>query len=205
VEGKIKAIEYVRKKKIPFFGICLGMQCAVIEYARNVCGLKDANSSEFKKTKDNVIDLMPDQKAVQTKGATMRLGSYPCILQRGSLANRIYRDQFITERHRHRYELNNAYRALLVDKGMVLSGVSPDGNLVEIIELPREVHPFFIGVQFHPELKSRATKAHPIFREFVKASLGYKELRGLDGRKNGVAHGRPPKVRTLAQSEVSSN
>jgi CTP synthase len=177
VEGKIKAIEYVRKKKIPFFGICLGMQCAVIEYARNVCGLKDANSSEFKKTKENVIDLMPDQKAVQTKGATMRLGSFPCILQRGSIANKAYRDQFITERHRHRYELNNAYRAMLTEKGMIMSGVSPDGNLVEIIELPREVHPFFIGVQFHPELKSRATKAHPIFREFVKASLGYKELK----------------------------
>ena len=178
VEGKIKAIEYVRKKKIPFFGICLGMQCAVIEYARNVCGLKDANSSEFKKTRDNVIDLMPDQKAVQTKGATMRLGSFPCILQKGSIANKAYRDQFITERHRHRYELNNAYRAMLTEKGMIMSGVSPDGNLVEIIELPREVHPFFIGVQFHPELKSRATKAHPIFREFVKASLGYREMRG---------------------------
>jgi CTP synthase len=175
VEGKIKAIEYVRKKKIPFFGICLGMQCAVIEYARNVCGLKDANSTEFKKSRENVIDLMPDQKAVQTKGATMRLGSFPCILQRGSIANKAYRDQFITERHRHRYELNNAYRALLSEKGMVMSGISPDGNLVEIIELPREVHPFFIGVQFHPELKSRATKAHPIFREFVKASLGYRE------------------------------
>jgi CTP synthase len=151
------------------------MQCAVIEYARNVCGLKDANSTEFKKTKENVIDLMPDQKAVQTKGATMRLGSFPCILQRGSIANKAYRDQFITERHRHRYELNNAYRAMLTEKGMVMSGVSPDGNLVEIIELPRDVHPFFIGVQFHPELKSRATKAHPIFREFVKASLGYRE------------------------------
>ncbi len=204
VEGKIKAIEYVRKKKIPFFGICLGMQCAVIEYARNICNLKDANSSEFKKTKDNVIDLMPDQKAVQTKGATMRLGSYPCILTRGSLANRIYRDQFITERHRHRYELNNAYRALLSDKGMILSGVSPDGNLVEIIELPREVHPFFIGVQFHPELKSRATKAHPLFREFVKASLGYKELRGLDGRKNGVAKNGHRTSRSLSASLTAS-
>ncbi|HZK76037.1 MAG TPA: CTP synthase, partial [Candidatus Kapabacteria bacterium] len=189
VEGKIKAIEYIRKKKIPFFGICLGMQCAVIEYARNVCGLKDANSSEFKKTEDSVIDLMPDQIAVHTKGATMRLGSYPCILQRGSLANRVYRDQFITERHRHRFEVNNAYRALLAEKGMVLSGISPDGKLVEIIELSREAHPFFIGVQFHPELKSRATKAHPIFREFVKASLTYKEQHALDGRRNGTAKG----------------
>ncbi|HET6402211.1 MAG TPA: CTP synthase [Candidatus Kapabacteria bacterium] len=188
VEGKIKAIEYVRKKKIPFFGICLGMQCAVIEYARNVCGLKDANSSEFKKTADPVIDLMPDQKQVQTKGATMRLGSYPCILKRGTIANKAYRDQFITERHRHRYEVNNAYRALLADKGMVMSGVSPDGNLVEIVELPREVHPFFIGVQFHPELKSRATKAHPIFREFIRASLLHQEqLFALNGKSNGTA------------------
>jgi len=177
VEGKIRAIEYIRKKKIPFFGICLGMQCAVIEYARNLCGLRDANSSEFATTRDAVIDLMPDQKHIQTKGATMRLGSYPCILKRGSIVHKAYRDQFITERHRHRYEVNNAYRALLSDKGMVLSGVSPDGNLVEIIELPREVHPFFVGVQFHPELKSRATKAHPIFREFIRASVLEKETR----------------------------
>ena len=189
VEGKIKAIEYVRKKKIPFFGICLGMQCAVIEYTRNVCGLRDANSSEFKKTKDNVIDLMPDQKTVQTKGATMRLGSYPCILQRGSIANKAYKDQFITERHRHRYEVNNAYRALLSQKGMDLSGVSPDGNLVEIVELPLADHPFFIGVQFHPELKSRATKAHPLFREFVRASLMNKTQKELASHRNGSSNG----------------
>ena len=173
VEGKIKAVEYVRKKKIPFFGICLGMQCAVIEFARNVCQIKDANSSEFKKTKDSVIDLLPDQKNVQSKGATMRLGSYPCILKRGSIANHAYHDQFITERHRHRYELNNVYRPILAEKGLIMSGISPDGNLVEIVELDKALHPFFIGVQFHPELKSRATRAHPIFREFVKASLGY--------------------------------
>ncbi len=204
VEGKIRAIEFVRKKKIPFFGICLGMQCAVIEYARNVCNLKDANSSEFKKTPNSVIDLMPDQKTVQTKGATMRLGSYPCILQRGSIANRAYRDQFITERHRHRYEVNNAYRALLSDKGMVLSGVSPDGNLVEIVELEREAHPFFIGVQFHPELKSRATKAHPIFREFVKASLVHKEQRELlYGHRNGSTNGHAPSAREILRQEAS--
>jgi CTP synthase len=185
VEGKIKAIEYVRKNKIPFFGICLGMQCAVIEYARNVCGLRDANSSEFKKTRDSVIDLMPDQKAIETKGGTMRLGSYPCILKRGSIANKAYHDQFITERHRHRYEFNNHYRAALSEKGMILSGVSPDGNLVEIIELNTQTHPFFIGVQFHPELKSRATKAHPIFREFVRASVLYHLEHAA--KKNGVA------------------
>lgn len=171
VEGKIKAIEYVRKNKIPFFGICLGLQCAVIEYARHVCGLKQANSSEFVETKQNVIDLMLDQKKVATKGGTMRLGSYPCILKKGTLANRIYHDQFINERHRHRYEVNNEFRQTLEEHGMILGGVSPDGKLVEMIELPHSIHPFFIAGQFHPELKSRATKAHPLFREFIKASL----------------------------------
>src|SRR6185312_10642632 len=121
VEGKIMAITYARKNKIPFFGICLGLQCAVIEYARNVCGLKEANSTEFKKTKVNVIDLMLDQKKVETKGGTMRLGSYPCILTRGTLAHRAYKDHFITERHRHRYEVNNAYRQTLTDRGLILS------------------------------------------------------------------------------------
>ena len=177
VEGKIKAIEYIRKNKIPFFGICLGLQCAVIEYARHLCGLKNANSSEFKETKENVIDMMLDQKKVLTKGGTMRLGSYPCILKKGSLAHKIYREQFINERHRHRYEVNNAFRPVLEKNGLIFGGVSPDGKLVEMIELPYDVHPFFIGAQFHPELKSRATKAHPLFREFVKASLIYHELK----------------------------
>ncbi|MEO6941281.1 MAG: CTP synthase [Candidatus Kapaibacterium sp.] len=177
VEGKIKAIEYVRKNKIPFFGICLGMQCAVIEFARNVCGLKEANSTEFVRSKEPVIDLMPDQRAIETKGGTMRLGSYPCILRKGTLTNKIYKDQFITERHRHRYEVNNTFRDTLAEHGLILSGVSPDGHLVEIVELKQTEHPFFIGVQFHPELKSRATKAHPIFREFVKASLLHKAER----------------------------
>jgi len=175
VEGKIKAIEYIRKNNIPFFGICLGLQCAVIEYARNVCGLKQANSSEFKETKENVIDMMLDQKKIMTKGGTMRLGSYPCILKKSSLAHKIYRDQFINERHRHRYEVNNSFRATLEKNGLIFGGLSPDGKLVEMIELPHSVHPFFIGAQFHPELKSRATKAHPLFREFVKASLIYHE------------------------------
>jgi CTP synthase len=173
VEGKIKAIEYVRKHKIPFFGICLGLQCAVIEYARNVCGVKNANSSEFTEGTASVIDLMLEQKKVATKGGTMRLGSYPCILKKGSLANKIYRDQFIVERHRHRYEVNNEFRSILEENGLIFGGVSPDGKLVEMIELPKTEHPFFIGGQFHPELKSRATKAHPIFREFVKASIVY--------------------------------
>jgi CTP synthase len=186
VEGKIKAIEYVRKHKIPFFGICLGLQCAVIEYARHECGLKHANSTEFVENNQNVIDLMLDQKKVLTKGGTMRLGSYPCILKKGSLAHKIYRDQIINERHRHRFEVNNAFRETLEKNGLIFGGLSPDGKLVEMIELPQSVHPFFIGGQFHPELKSRATKAHPLFREFVKASLVHKEKRPRNG-SNGKA------------------
>ncbi len=177
VEGKIKAIEYVRKHKIPFFGICLGLQCAVIEYARNVCGLKNAHSTEFVETEQNVIDMMLDQKKVLTKGGTMRLGSYPCILVKGSLAHKIYRDQIINERHRHRYEVNNAFRPTLEEHGLIIGGQSPDGKLVEMIELPQSKHPFFVAGQFHPELKSRATKAHPLFREFVKASISYHQRR----------------------------
>lgn len=177
IEGKIKAIEYIRKNKIPFFGICLGLQCAVIEYARNVCGIKKANSAEFVDTAENVIDMMLEQKKIYTKGGTMRLGSYPCILEKGSLAHKIYRDQFINERHRHRYEVNNEYRERLEQGGLIFGGVSPDKRLVEMIELPKSVHPFFIGGQFHPELKSRATKAHPLFREFIKASLVHKQSR----------------------------
>lgn len=174
VEGKISAIQYVREKHIPFFGICLGMQCAVIEYARHVCKLRDANSTEFnKKTRHNVIDLMEDQRGVETKGATMRLGSYPCILKKGTNTYRAYREQFIRERHRHRYELNNDFRLTLESKGMVMSGISPDGKLVEMIELSN--HPWFIGCQFHPELKSRATKPHPLFRAFVHAALEHQK------------------------------
>ena len=176
IEGKIKAIEYVRKNKIPFFGICLGLQCAIIEFARNVCKIKEANSSEFVKTRQNVVDLMLEQKKIYTKGGTMRLGTFPCVIERGSLASKIYHTSLINERHRHRYEVNNAYRPMLEKNGMKLSGLSPDGNLVEIIELPS--HPFFIAGQFHPELKSRATHAHPLFREFVKASLAYSAERG---------------------------
>ncbi|HLF20841.1 MAG TPA: CTP synthase, partial [Bacteroidota bacterium] len=168
VEGKIKAIQYVREKKIPFFGICLGLQCAVIEFARNVCGLKGANSTEFKKTKYNVIDLMLDQKVVKNMGGTMRLGAYPCILTKGSKAHKAYKKELIHERHRHRYEVNNKFRKKLSDGGMVFSGVSPDNTLVEIIELQN--HPWFVAGQFHPELKSRAIDPHPLFRDFVKAA-----------------------------------
>jgi CTP synthase len=171
IEGKIKAIKYARENDIPFFGICLGLQCAVIEFARNVCGIKQANSSEFKSNRFSVIDLMPEQKNVKNMGATMRLGAYPCVIEKGTKAEQAYKTGFISERHRHRYEVNNKFRSRLVENGMIFSGLSPDRELIEIIELPD--HPWFLGCQFHPELKSRATNAHPLFREFVKASLKF--------------------------------
>jgi CTP synthase len=145
------------------------MQCAVIEYARNVCGIEDANSGEFVKEGNKVIDIMEEQKNIKNKGGTMRLGAYPCVLKKDTLAYNAYGSVDISERHRHRYEFNNEFRQQLEDKGLVLSGVSPDGELVEIIELPN--HPFYIGVQFHPELKSRAVTGHPLFIEFIKAAL----------------------------------
>ncbi|HEX9917264.1 MAG TPA: CTP synthase [candidate division Zixibacteria bacterium] len=176
IEGKIEAIKYVREKGIPFFGICLGMQCATIEFARNVCNLKDTHSSEFdSQTKNPVIHLMPEQEKIANKGGTMRLGAYPCVLEKNSLAHKIYGEDQISERHRHRYELNNDYREKLTSAGLKLSGLSPDKRLVEIIELP--AHPWFLGVQFHPELKSRPTRAHPIFRKFVGAAVKYKKLK----------------------------
>ena len=169
IEGKISTIKYARENNIPFFGICLGMQCAVIEYARNVCGIKKANSSEFVKNRSSVIDLMPEQKKVKLKGASMRLGAYPCVTEKGTLARKAYKREKISERHRHRYEVNNKYREQLSKKGLVFSGISPDNKLIEIIELPN--HPWFLGCQFHPELKSRAVKAHPLFRDFVAAAV----------------------------------
>jgi CTP synthase len=176
VEGKIEAIRYVRERKIPFFGICLGMQCAVIEYARNVCGLEDAHSYEFyRDLKHPVIHLMADQEGVTELGGTMRLGAYPCILDEKSRSKEAYGTTTISERHRHRYELNNAYREMLKDHGLLIAGVSPDGKLVEVVEVPD--HPWFVGVQFHPELKSRPLRPHPLFREFVKAAVKYQETR----------------------------
>jgi len=175
VEGKIIAIRHVRENNIPFFGICLGLQCAVIEFARNVCHLEAANSTEFKKTKHNVIDLMIDQKKVKEMGGTMRLGAYPCTLTKGSKAYSAYRKELIYERHRHRYEVNNKFRKKLNEHGMIFSGVAPDNSLVEIIELPD--HPWFVAGQFHPELKSRAINPHPLFRDFVKAAKVYRENR----------------------------
>ena len=171
IEGKISAIEYIRKNNIPFLGICLGLQCAVIEFARNVCGIDDANSSEFSKnTKNYVIDLLPNQDLEKDDvGASMRLGTYPCKLNDDTLAAQIYKDEIIYERHRHRYEVNNKYREIFIEKGMKIGGVSPDNNLVEMIELPD--HPFFIASQFHPEFKSRPWDPAPLFKEFVLASL----------------------------------
>jgi CTP synthase len=169
-EGKIAAIRYARENRIPFFGICLGMQMAVVEFARNVCGLEGANSSEFDlQTAHPVIHLMEEQKSIDTKGGTMRLGNYPCVLQNGTLAARLYGREKISERHRHRYEFNNTYRAEFGAKGMVLSGLSPDSNLVEIIELKNQ--PWFLGCQFHPEFKSRPMDCHPLFRGFIQAAL----------------------------------
>lgn len=171
IEGKIKAIEFARKNKIPYLGLCLGMQCAVIEFARNVCGLKQANSTEFKpKTKHPVISLLAEQEKIKELGGTMRLGIYPCRLKKNTLALRLYKKTLIHERHRHRYEFNNKYRKILEKKGMVFSGVYPKKNLVEIIELKN--HPYFIAVQFHPEFKSKPDKAHPLFAGFIKAALG---------------------------------
>ena len=170
IEGKIQAAQYARENKIPFFGICLGMQCAVIEFARNVCGMTSANSAEFAPaTSYPVIDLMEEQKKISAKGGTMRLGSYPCALKQRTNSFAAYAAGEITERHRHRYEFNNMFREALEAKGLVIAGVCPEGNLVEIVEL--KDHPWFVGCQFHPEFKSGPLKAHPLFREFVAAAL----------------------------------
>jgi CTP synthase len=191
IEGKILAIEYARTHNIPFLGLCLGMQTAVIEFARNVAHLKDAHSTEFnKQTPYPVIDLMPDQHSVVEKGGTMRLGRYPCHLKHGSLSESLYGQDIIFERHRHRYEVNNAYREKLEAKGLVLSGLSPDERLVEMIELAD--HPYFVACQFHPELRSRPDNAHPLFVGFVAAA---KEKAGKQGKgkdNSVVATKQPP-------------
>lgn len=196
VEGKVAAIRHAREKELPFFGICLGMQCAVIEYARNVVGLKNANSSEFDaKTPHPVIDLLPEQRHLVDKGATMRLGAYLCHVQKRTRVYGIYRERAISERHRHRYEFNNLYRDQMEKSGMVFGGLSPDGKLVEMLELPS--HPWFVAVQFHPEFKSRPDAPHPLFQSFIKAAyelfiqrnppeiIGKKTRRKMKG-KNGA-------------------
>ncbi len=170
IEGMIAAAHYARTQNVPYFGICLGMQIAVIEFARHACGLEGAHSSEFDpKTPYPVVDLMPDQVHITAKGGTMRLGKYPCRLSEKSKALALYGGQDISERHRHRYEFNNDYRAALTEKGLLLAGLSPDGRLVEMVELPK--HPWFVGCQFHPEFKSRPDRPHPLFYGFVKAAL----------------------------------
>ncbi|WP_436716795.1 CTP synthase [Roseiconus lacunae] len=170
VEGKVQSIRYARQRGIPFFGICLGMQCAVIEFARHVCGLEKAHSSEFDKdTPDPVICLLDEQQNVTQLGGTMRLGSQPTVLSPGSKAHQCYDADNVDERHRHRYEFNNAYRQVFQDAGLVISGTSPDGSLVEIVEQPD--HPWFVAVQYHPEFKSKPLKAHPLFAGFVEAAI----------------------------------
>ncbi|MFA5356401.1 MAG: CTP synthase [Candidatus Omnitrophota bacterium] len=176
IEGKIKAVRFARNNKIPFFGLCLGMQCAVIEFSRNACGLNGANSTEFKaRTKYPVISLLEEQKKVKDMGGTMRLGGYPCKIKKDTLAFRLYKRGQIQERHRHRYEFNNKYRKILEKEGMVFSGIYPKKGLVEIVEL--KGHPYFIAVQFHPEFKSKPDEAHPLFSGFISAAL--EKTRGL--------------------------
>jgi CTP synthase len=176
-DGKQAAIQHARVNGVPFFGLCLGLQAAAIEFARNVCGVKKANSREFAPdTKFAVIDFMPEQRGIRHKGATMRLGSYPCFLMRGSLAHKAFGTDAITERHRHRFEVNNQFREQIERAGLRVTGVWPEGDLVEIVEL--EGHPWFLAVQFHPELKSRLTRPHPLFRDFVKACLDHADRAG---------------------------
>ncbi len=174
-EGKIAAIRYARENKIPFLGLCLGMQCAVIEFARDVCGMDGADSSEFSpEGRYPVIDLMPDQEDVTDKGGTMRLGLYPCKLAAGTTARKLYGgEEIVYERHRHRYEVSNEFRQAMADKGLIISGTSPDGRLVEMIELAD--HPFFVATQAHPEFKSRPTRPHPLFKGFVEAAIAKSE------------------------------
>lgn len=174
IEGMIEAIRYARENKVPMFGICLGMQMSVVEFSRNVAGLEGANSSEFGETPYPVIDIMDSQKDITEKGGTMRLGLYPCKLTEGSRCKDIYKADLIYERHRHRWEFNNEFRKVLTEKGLVLAGLSPDEKLVEIVELPKDVHPWFVGVQFHPEFKSRPNHAQLLFKDFIRAAVEYK-------------------------------
>jgi CTP synthase len=176
IEGKVRAARYCRENKVPYFGICLGLQVAVVEFARHVAGLADANSAEFSPvTPHPVIDLMREQHDVADMGGTMRLGLYPCKVRPGTKGHEAYGEDLIYERHRHRYEVNNAYREQLVDAGLVISGVSPDERLVEMVELPD--HPWFVGNQGHPEFKSRPTRPAPLFRDFIGAAVAYKNAR----------------------------
>ncbi len=183
IEGKIEAVRYARENKIPFFGICLGMQMAVVEFGRNVCGLENANSTEFNPdTPYPVIDYIPEQKNIDKLGGTMRLGAYRCKVKPDTLAFKAYRKEEIFERHRHRYEFNNDFREIYEKYGMIFSGINPERDLVEIVELPESIHPWFLGCQFHPEFKSRPFDPHPIFVNFIGASLKNKKKRSREGK-----------------------
>jgi CTP synthase len=191
IDGKVEAIRFARERDLPFFGICLGLQCATIEFARNVAGIQEANSTEFNKaTPHPVVCLLDEQKAVTHLGGTQRLGAYPCRLLPGSKAHRAYGADEVNERHRHRYEVNNGYRDLLTSRGLVISGTSPDGSLVEAIELAN--HPWFVAVQCHPEFQSKPTRPHPLFRDFIGASLEHRRAKKGEsdaGRRLAVAVG----------------
>lgn len=201
IEGKLKAIQFAREKKIPFFGICLGMQCAAIEFARNVLDMKGAHSTEFnKKTPFPVISLLEEQQKVKDMGGTMRLGAYPCQIKKDTLAYKAYKADEISERHRHRYEFNNEYREKFQKAGMKLSGVSPNGKLVEMIEL--EGHPWFLAVQFHPEFKSKPDKAHPLFREFIRHALDFQEKHGLKIPVPAAPEIAKPEILAQEKSEI---
>jgi CTP synthase len=184
IDGKILAVQYARENQLPFFGICLGMQMSVIEFARNVAGIANAHSTEMDpNTPDPVIDLMEEQKSITNKGGTMRLGSYPCKLSKDSLAFKIYGSEMIAERHRHRWEFNNKYLDQFQAAGLIASGINPETNLVEIVEIP--THPFFIGVQYHPELKSTVENPHPIFVHFIKAAKEFAQRKNAKGKLAG--------------------
>jgi CTP synthase len=203
-EGKVEAIRYSRENNIPFLGICLGLQMAVVEFSRNVLGIQEAASGEFvPESKDMVIHLMEDQKGVNEKGATMRLGAYPCALKKGSLVQKIYQKDEISERHRHRWEVNNAYRDQMEEKGMILSGVSPDNNLVEIVEVVD--HPWFVGVQFHPEFKSGPLKPHPLFSSFVQAAIDYRDRNSSEDKKKNKEQSNSNSPTKKSQAELSAS
>lgn len=198
VEGKIKAVQYARENQIPFFGICLGMQIACIEFARNVLGMKKANSREFDAHSPYpVIDLMQEQKAVLNKGATMRLGAYPCNIEKNTLAFQVYGEKQISERHRHRYEFNNVYRDKFLEKDFVFSGLSPDGSLVEMIEYRQ--HPYFIACQFHPEFKSRPMNPHPLFDSFIAHSLAQRRKGNWTELKQKKEMANQPTIPSLSE------
>jgi CTP synthase len=202
IEGKIKAIEFARENKIPFYGICLGMQLAVIEFARNVCGMSKANSLEFDpNTPDPVISLMEEQKAIYDKGATMRLGAYQCALEKGSKAYKAYGEKEINERHRHRYEFNNQYEETLSKKGLKIAGKSTKTGLVELVEL--EDHPWFLACQFHPEFKSSPSSPHPLFVSFVEASVTQSKKRQWQNQRPLPAGSDPLEQKTKKATGAS--